>query len=320
MTAKPVQDKPVLLLARQLPEALLQALEKLGPTRLLDPAGKNLAGATVLVATAVDPIPASLIERLPPSLTLIAILGVGTDGVDLAAAARRGIAVSNTPVVTEDTADLAMALLLASSRRLSACERLLREDDWTGGASQLGRRVHGKSLGIIGFGAIGQAVARRARGFDMSIIYHGPHPKAEAAAALQAQFRPELAALLAEADFISLNCPLTPATRHLINRDSLAQTKPGAILINTGRGPLIDEAALVEALADGRLGGAGLDVFEFEPQITPALKAFNNVTLLPHIGSATAECRLDIAMRAIANIQAFLQHGEPLDRCLPGPG
>ena len=310
-------DRPVLVLARSLPEPLLQALGELGHTRLLTADPDSLAGAKVLVATAVDPVPQALIERFPASLQLIAILGVGTDGVDLAAAARRGIAVSNTPVVTEDTADLTMALLLASCRRLSACERLLRQGDWAAGASQLGRRVHGKTLGIIGFGAIGQAVARRARGFGMSIVYHGPRRKAEAEAELQARYRSDLAELLAEADVVSLNCPLTPATRHLLNRDSLARTKPGAILINTGRGPLIDEAALVEALASGHLGGAGLDVFEFEPDISPALREFENVTLLPHIGSATAECRLDIAMRAIGNIKAFLQHGNPVDRCLP---
>lgn len=320
MTEQPTTDRPVLVLARSLPEPLLQALNELGHTRLLTADMDSLAGATVLVATAVDPVPQALIERFPSSLKLIAILGVGTDGVDLAAAARHGIAVSNTPVVTEDTADLTMALLLASCRRLSACERLLRQGDWAAGASQLGRRVHGKTLGIIGFGAIGQAVARRARGFGMSIVYHGPSRKEQAEAELAARFRADLDELLAEADIISLNCPLTPATRHLLDRDSLARTKPGAILINTGRGPLVDEAALVEALASGHLGGAGLDVFEFEPDITPALREFDNVTLLPHIGSATAECRLDIAMRAIGNIKAFLQHGEPMDRCLPGRG
>ena len=317
MTAQATTDRPILVLTRSLPAPLLQALGELGQTRLLTADKDSLAGATVLVTTAVDPVPQSLIERFPASLKLIAILGVGTDGVDLAAAAGRGIAVSNTPVVTEDTADLTMALLLASCRRLSACERLLRQGDWAAGASQLGRRVHGKTLGIIGFGAIGQAVARRARGFGMSILYHGPNRKEQAEAELEARFAPDLADLLAEADIISLNCPLSPETRHLLNRDNLVLTKPGAILINTGRGPLVDEVALVDALASGQLGGAGLDVFEFEPDITPALKELDNVTLLPHIGSATAECRLDIAMRAIGNIKAFLQHGEPVDRCLP---
>lgn len=308
----------ILVTARTLPRPMMQALEQFGEVRPGDgqPGPGYLAGASVYVSTSVDPVPAELIERFGPELGLIANLGVGTDNIDLAAAAARGIQVSNTPVVTEDTADLTLALLLATCRRLSTCERQLRDGNWAAGAQTLGQRVHGKTLGIVGFGAIGQAVARRAAGFGMELLYHGPRRKDEADSDLGATYCADLAQLLQASDIVSLNCPLTPETRHLINEATLAQMKPGAVLINTGRGPLVDEAALVQALASGHLGGAGLDVFEFEPEVTPELLAFDNVTLLPHIGSATGECRADIAQRAMANIQAFLTTGAPLDRCV----
>tara|TARA_R110002110_G_scaffold415860_1_gene658755 strand:+ start:85414 stop:86310 length:897 start_codon:yes stop_codon:yes gene_type:complete len=275
-----------------------------------------LAAANVYLAAGVDPVPADLIERFGPKLGLIANIATGVDNIDLAAAAARGIAVSNTPVVTEDTADLTMALLLAACRQLSFCERALRAGDWASGATHMGHRVHGKTLGIVGMGAIGQAVARRAAGFNMNLIYHGPNPKPEAEAELGVQYRANLSELLAEADVVSLNCPLTPESRHLLNANTLSQMKAGAVLINTGRGPLIDEHALVDVLASGHLGAAGLDVFEFEPKVTPQLLNFDNVTLLPHIGSATGECRTDMAMRAFANIQQFLAEGKPLDNCI----
>ena len=308
----------VLLTARTLPQPMIGALEQFGEVRSCDgdPGPDQLAGARVYVSTSVDPVPAELIERFGPDMGLIANLGVGTDNIDLAAAAARGIQVSNTPVVTEDTADLTLALMLATCRRLGTCERHLRAGDWAAGARTLGQRVHGKTLGIVGFGAIGQAVARRAAGFGMQILYHGPHRKPDAEGGLNAAFCADLIQLLQSSDIVSLNCPLTAETRHLINRDTLGQMKQGAVLINTGRGPLIDEAALVAALAGGHLGGAGLDVFEFEPEVTPQLKTFDNVTLLPHIGSATGECRADMAQRAMANIQAFLTTGTPLDRCV----
>ncbi len=308
-------SKPIILVIRQFPTPLMAALQQFGDVRLLDPAATAIAEGDILVSSGVDPVRAALIERLPASLRLIANIGVGYDNIDLDAATRRGIAVSNTPVVTEDTADLVFALLLATCRRLSVSERHLRSGNWAAGASQLGQRVHGKRLGIIGFGAIGQAVARRARGFNMSILYHGPAQNPEAAAALDARFCPTLEELLRESDIVSLNCILNAQTRHLLNAETLAMLKPGALLINAGRGPLIDENALVDALRAGKLGGAGLDVFEFEPAVTPALLEFDNVTLLPHIGSATGECRMDMARRVCANIGQFLQHGAPLDRC-----
>ena len=308
----------LLVTARTVPPALQPAREQFGEVCAVDAEAKStrLADARVYVSTSVDPVPAELIESFGPEMGLIANLGVGTDNIDLAAAGARGIQVSNTPVVTEDTADLTLALMLATCRRLSVCERHLRAGDWAAGARTLGQRVHGKTLGIVGFGAIGQAVARRAAGFGMQILYHGPRRKQEEEGGLDAAFCADLTQLLQASDIVSLNCPLIPETRHLINRDSLAQMKSGAVLINTGRGPLVDEAALVEALASGHLGGAGLDVFEFEPEVTPQLLAFDNVTLLPHIGSATGECRSDMAQRAIANIQAFLTAGAPLDRCV----
>ncbi|WP_020681328.1 2-hydroxyacid dehydrogenase [Marinobacterium rhizophilum] len=304
-----------IIVSRPLPPAMMEALGQFGSLRVVDLGQPLPDDGDILVSTPMDPVTADVIDQLPTSLRLIANIGVGTDNIDLAAARDRGIVVSNTPVVTEDTADLTLALMLATCRRLSISERHLRAGNWTAGVAQLGQRVHGKRLGIIGFGAIGQAVAQRARGFNMEILYHGPHRKPEAEAALGARYCATLDQLLAEADIVSLNCALTEQTRHLLNAESLAKMKPGAVVINTGRGPLIDEAALVEALRCGHLGAVGLDVFEFEPEITPALREFDNVTLLPHIGSATAECRMDMARRVCANIGQFLQQGAPLDRC-----
>ncbi len=306
------------MLSRQLPEMFTNALGQVGEVRVAGehPDETLMEGATIYLAAGVDPVPADLIQRFPPELGLIANIATGTDNIDLKAAAQRGIAVSNTPVVAEDTADLAMALMLATCRKLSFCERALRMGDWELGAATMGSRVHGKTLGIVGMGAIGQAVAQRAAGFDMNILYHGPNRKPDAEAELDVQYRASLPELLAESDIVSLNCPLTEDSLHLLDADALGQMKPGAILINTGRGPLIDENALVKALESGQLGGAGLDVFEFEPKVTPQLLGFDNVTLVPHIGSATAECRTDMALRAFANIQRFLTEGSPLDNCV----
>lgn len=306
-------QKQKLVTARHVPPPVQEALAEFGT---VFPAGEvpaQIADARVFVCTSIDAVPAQLIAQFGDRLGLIANIGVGTDNIDLEAAAGRGIQVSNTPVVTEDTADLTFALLLAASRRLGACERHLRAGDWSGGARLMGQRVHGKTLGIVGFGAIGQAVARRAAGFGMHTIYHGPSRKPDAESALGAEYRASLGELLREADLVSLNCPLTPATRHIIDAGQLAIMKPGAVLVNTGRGPLIRESALVDALASGHLGAAGLDVFEFEPEVTPQLLDFDNVTLLPHIGSATGECRTDMAMRALGNIRAFLETGTPVD-------
>lgn len=309
--------RPVILLSRELPPMLVSALEAEAEVRVGGPEADPAVfeGASVYLAAGIDPVPAALIERMPDSLGLIANIATGTDNIDLAAASARGIAVSNTPVVAEDTADLAFALLLAACRRLSFCERSLREGQWARGAGHLGQRVHGRTLGIVGMGAIGQAVARRAAGFGMRVLYHGPNRKPEAEAQLGVTFCEQLSGLLADSDIVSLNCPLTDGNRHLINGETLAQMKPGAVLVNTGRGPLVHEQALVEALRSGHLGAAGLDVFEFEPQVNEELLSFDNVTLLPHIGSATGECRTDMALRALANIRQFLAGGRPVDCC-----
>ncbi len=305
--------KPKILVSQYIPDPLIAVLESLAEVSRYSDDAATLEGATVYLSTAVEPVTAAMIEGLPDSLGLIANLGVGTDNIDLAAAAKRGILVSNTPVVTEDTADLTLALMLAACRRLTVSERLLRAGDWAGSKAHLGNRVHGKTLGIVGFGAIGQAVARRAQGFGMEILYHGPSAKPEAEQALGARYCASLTELLQQADIVSLNCPLSDATHHLINTETLSQMKPGAVLINTGRGPLIKEVDLVAALQSGHLGAVGLDVFEFEPQVTPELLTFDNVTLLPHIGSATGECRQDMAMRGFANIKQFLETGQPID-------
>ncbi len=310
-------NRPVIVLSRQLPDLFTAALEAVADIRIIDtgPAADIFDGASVYLAAGVDPVPASLIAEMPGTVGLIANIATGTDNIDLHAATKRGIAVTNTPVVTEDTADLTFALLLATCRRLSYCESRLRADEWALGAGALGTRVHGKTLGIVGLGSIGQAVARRAAGFGMRILYHGPRRKPEAENSLGAGYCPALEDLLAQADVVSLNCPLTDSTRHVMNAATLAQMKPGAILINAGRGPLVDEQALVDALAGGRLGGAGLDVFEFEPRVSAGLLDFDNVTLLPHIGSATVECRTDMAGRALANIKQFLTQGTVMDAC-----
>lgn len=304
-----------LIVARQLPEALMGALQNFGEVQVLAAGDAPIERGDIFVSTALDPVEAELINRFPTTLKLVANIGVGYDNIDLDAATCRGIAVSNTPVVTEDTADLVFTLILATCRRLSASERHLRDDNWAAGASQLGQRVHGKTLGILGFGAIGQAVARRAKGFNMSVLYHGPSPKPEAEAETGARYCATLQELLSNTDILSLNCPLNRSTHHLLNEEALSQLKPGAIVINAGRGPLIDENALIDALVSSHLGGAGLDVYEFEPEVPQALMALENVTLLPHIGSATRECRADMAKRVCANIAHFIQQGTPLDRC-----
>ncbi|WP_286240206.1 2-hydroxyacid dehydrogenase [Neptuniibacter halophilus] len=304
-----------IILTRELPAAMCQALNQFGTVSVWSDRTQPLSEGDILVSTPMDPLSEQQLQLLPESLRLIANIGVGTDHIDLAAARARGISVSNTPVVTEDTADLTLTLMLAASRRLSRSEWHLRNNDWASGVSQLGQRVHGKRLGIIGMGAIGQAVARRAKGFDMEILYHGPRPKPEAEKQLGARYFSDLKQMLAQADIISLNCDLNAQTRHIINADTLAAMKPGAVLINTGRGPLVDEAALILALKNNHLGAVGLDVYEFEPDVSPQLLEFDNVTLSPHIGSATQECRGDMARRVCMNIAQFIQQGSALDSC-----
>ena len=246
------------------------------------------AGADLLVVTYLDRVDEALLESLP-SVRAVCSYGVGVNHIDLSAARRRGVLVTNTPdVLTDATADMAMALLLAAARRVCEGDRLIRSGGWTEAGPEflLGREVSGKTLGIVGFGRIGQAMARRAAGFGMRILYSSPR-RVEFAGAERA----ELDDLLARADFVSLHCPLTDATRDLLSRERIARLKPGAILVNTSRGPVVDEEALADALEDGRVFAAGLDVFRDEPRVPARLIAAPNAALTPHLGSGTIETR-----------------------------
>jgi lactate dehydrogenase-like 2-hydroxyacid dehydrogenase len=247
---------------------------------------------------------------------MLANFGVGFNHIDTGAAKARGLAVSNTPdVLTEATADIAMTLVLMVSRRTGEGERHVRGGGWTGWrpTHMLGTQVSGKTLGLVGMGRIARAVAKRAHhGFGMRVIFHDPYPPSPTeAAALGAEPRDTLEQVLDEADFVSLHCPAMPETRHLMNRERLARMRRSAFLINTARGDVVDEAALVEALADGTIAGAALDVYEREPQVAPELLAMENVVLLPHLGSATHETRVAMGMRALENLRLFFQ-GAPL--------
>lgn len=304
---------PVLVMTRPLPLPPLTAGGQAVEVRHFEGDPGVFDGAQVLCCSALDAIDSNLIELLPDSIKLIANIGVGYDNIDLQAASARGIAVSNTPVVAEDTADLAFLLILAATRRLYANEAMLRAGEWgqSNTTEVLGQSVQGKTLGIVGLGDIGQAVARRARAFNMDIVYHGPGRKPRVEANLGARYFKSLPDLLAVADIVSLHCPLSEATRKIIDHQALAAMKPGSILVNTGRGALVDEAALVKALHSGHLAAAGLDVFEREPEVPPELIAMNNVCLTPHIGSATGECRSAMVQCALRNAIACMEGGEP---------
>ncbi|MGA8890406.1 MAG: NAD(P)-dependent oxidoreductase [Anaeromyxobacteraceae bacterium] len=244
--------------------------------------------AEILVATYLDRVDDVLLEGLP-AVRQVSSYGVGVNHIDLPAMERRGIVVTNTPdIVTDATADLALALLLAAARRVCEGDRLIRAGGWREAAPEflLGRQVTGKTLGIVGFGRIGQAVARRASGFGMRILYSGPRDVAFPGAT-----RTPLDELLATSDFVSLHCPLTDSTRDLLSRERIATMKPGAVLVNTSRGPVVDEEALAEALEEGRLFAAGLDVFRDEPRVPERLRGAGNAVLTPHVGSGTVETR-----------------------------
>jgi len=307
-------SKSILALSRPMPEAFTQLMGSLGDIVARE-GDVCPEGAAVYITTPLDTTDSTVINALPDTVKLIASMGVGTDHIDLDAAKTRGIIVSNTPVVTEDTADLTWTLLLATLRGLTRSEKLLRSGEWDGmlPMEMMGSRVYGKTLGIIGLGAIGQAVARRAKGFGMTLLYCGPNPKPEAEEELGARYCESMEDLVSQADIVSLHCAMSDSTHHLVDADLLAKFKPGSTLINTGRGPLVDEAALVKALQEGQLGSAGLDVYEFEPKVTAELLELDNVTLLPHLGSATNECRFDVVIRLYENIQQFQASGEAKD-------
>jgi glyoxylate reductase len=271
-------------------------------------------GADALLAMLHTRVDDELLEAAGPGLRCVANVAVGYDNVDLAAAARRNVAVANTPGVLDvATADLTLALLLAATRRVGEGERLIRAGrPWAWSMSfMLGRDLRGKLLGIVGLGGIGRRVAERARAFGMRIAYTARHPADPGLVAALGAERMELEELLAAADAISLHCPLTEQTRHLISAERLALVKPGAVLVNTARGPVVDEAALVEALREGPLGAAALDVYEDEPAVHPGLLGLENAVLSPHLGSATVETRRAMAELAARNAIAAVR-GEPL--------
>ncbi len=278
--------------------------------------------AEILVPTVTDRIDAALIARAPSSLKFIANFGAGVNHIDLAAAKTKGIIVTNTPgVFTADTADLTMALILNVPRRLGEGHRLMRSGNWQGWTptGMLGHRIGGKTLGIIGFGRIGEAVAVRARAFDMHIVYNKRHRlPASVEDELGVTFEPDLDRLVAKADIVTLHCPLTAETNRIMNRERIARMKRDAYLINSSRGELVDDDALIEALTRGQIAGAGLDVYNHEPAIDPRFLAIPNVVLLPHLGSATYEGREASGERVIANIRIFADGHRPPDQVLEG--
>jgi glyoxylate reductase len=324
-----VRRKPLVVVTRKLPEVIETRMMELFDTRLNDsdtPLTKAglvdaLKTAEILVPTVTDRIDSSVLAHANPELRLIANYGTGVDHIDVEAAYARGITVTNTPgVLTEDTADMTMALILAVSRRLVEGERLARSGEWPGWSptSMLGHRITGKRLGILGMGRIGSAVARRARGFGLAIHYHNRRRVPEALETeLEATYWESLDQMLARMDIISVNCPHTPATFHLLSARRLALLRPTSIIVNTSRGEVIDEAALTRMLRNKQLAGAGLDVFEHEPAINPRLRELDNVVLLPHMGSATIEGRVDMGEKVVINIKTFVDGHRPPDRVLP---
>jgi len=323
-------SKPIIAVTRMLPTSIETRMMELFEARLNEDDQRLSAaeivakcdGADVLVPTVTDGINAALIAALPDTIRLIANFGVGVDHIDLKAAAARDILVTNTPgVLTDDTADLTIALLLSVPRRLVEGARLAAAGNWAGWTPtfMMGHRVTGKRLGILGMGRIGQAVAQRARGFGISIHYHNRkrlNPEVEEK--LEATYWGSLDQMLAHMDLISVNCPQTPETHHLLNAERLDKLQTHAVIVNTARGGIIDEAALVERLAAGAIMGAGLDVYENEPAIHPGLLELDNVVLSPHLGSATHEGRIAMGEKVIINIKTFSDGHVPLDRVLLG--
>ncbi|MCH7832586.1 MAG: D-glycerate dehydrogenase [Proteobacteria bacterium] len=322
------KKKPLVVITRKLPDAIETRLMELFDVRLnVDDEAMDegelteaVKTADVLVPTITDTIDAKLIAAAGKKLKLIANYGTGVDHIDLAAARDRGITVTNTPdVLTEDTADMTMALILAVPRRLVEGERIMRSGDWSGWSPtwMLGHRIFGKRLGIIGMGRIGQAVARRARGFGLSIHYHNRNKvHEEIENELEATYWESLDQMLAHMDFVSVNCPHTPATYHLLSARRLKLLQPHAVIVNTARGEVIDENALAQVLQAGGIAGAGLDVFEHAPAVNPKLLALDNVVLLPHMGSATFEGRGDMGEKVVINIQTFVDDHTPPDRVI----
>ncbi|MBB3809655.1 2-hydroxyacid dehydrogenase [Pseudochelatococcus contaminans] len=329
-----MKKKPLVVVTRRLPESVETRMRELFDARLnvddkpltTEELVEAVKIADVLVPTISDRVDAELLAHAGPQLKLIANYGAGVDNIDVGAALAQGITVTNTPgVLTEDTADMTMALILAVARRIpEAAQFLPGGEPWEGWSptAMLGRRIGGKRLGIVGMGRIGQALARRAKAFGLSIHYHNRrHVAPEIEAALEATYWDSLDQMLARTDIVSVNCPHTPATYHLLSARRLRLLKRDAILVNTARGEIVDEVALIEMLEAGELAGAGLDVFEAEPAVDPRLLKLarrNAVVLLPHVGSATIEGRVETGEKVIVNIKTFLDGHRPPNRVLPG--
>ncbi len=308
-------SRPKILVTRKLPPAVEERLQKdyqpdlngtdevYGQEELL----KRANNVDALLVTVTEQIDASLIEQLPASVKMIATFSVGYDQINVPAATARGISVSNTPgVLTNATADIAMLLLLGAARGAGTGEAAIRQDSWENWAptGYLGRDITGKRLGILGMGRIGQALAKRARAFDMEIHYHN-RTRLDADRELGAQFHATLESLLPKSDFLSIHAASTPETRKIINQETLQALPPGAIIVNTARGDLVDDDALIAELQSGHLGAAGLDVYNNEPNVDPRYRTLSNTFLLPHLGSATLETRNAMGFCALDNLDAF---------------
>lgn len=314
-------DRPRVLITRKIPDKVLAMVESVCEIILHEEPAisqatlkqkiRNADGLMCLLTSTID----EEIFSAAPNLKVVSNIAVGYNNIDVAAASRRGIAVTNTPgVLTRTTADLTWALLTAVSRRVCEGDRIMRAGKFPGWdlLYLLGRDIHGKTLGILGAGRIGSEVAKRSTGWDMPILYYHRSPNPDIENRFGAR-RVSLEQLLRESDFVSIHLPLTPETHHLINRQTLRLMKPTAFLINTARGPIVDEAALVEALQHNRIAGAALDVFENEPKMQAGLAGLENVVLAPHIGSATIETRTAMARKAAENLLAALQGKQPPD-------
>ena len=318
------------VVTRRLPDAVETRIKELFDVRLRDDdtpmtraeLANALKDADILVPTVTDEIDAALLAQAGPRLKLIANYGAGVDHIDVATARQRGILVSNTPgVLTDDTADMTMALLLAVTRRIPEGLSVMQSGKWQGWAptALLGGRVGGRRLGILGMGRIGQAVAQRARAFGMQIHYHNRRRlRPEVEDALEATYWESLDQMVARMDVISVNCPHTPSTFHLLNARRLKLMKPSGVIVNTSRGEVIDENALTRMLQAGDIAGAGLDVFEHGSEVNPRLQGLPNVVLLPHMGSATQEGRLEMGEKVIINIKTFADGHRPPDQVVPG--
>ena len=318
------------VVTRRLPQSVETRMKELFDVELRDPdtamSRDELAAAMrrcdVLVPTITDQIDAGLIAQAGDKLKLIANYGSGVDHIDVATARQRGILVSNTPgTVTDDTADMTLALMLSVTRRIPEGLAEMQAGKWQGWSpmAHLGGRMGGRRLGILGMGRIGQAVARRARAFGMQVHYHNrKRVRPEVEFDLEATYWESLDQMLARMDIISVNCPHTPSTFHLLNARRLKLLKPTAVIINTSRGEVIDENALARGLKTGEIGGAGLDVYEHGTEINPTLRSLPNVVLLPHMGSATVEGRIEMGEKVIINIKTFADGHRPPDQVVPG--